>query len=349
MVIVLENTDYSQMLGANNMPYLNGLSQQYTSFSDMYGVAGDSLPNYLELLAGTDDGITSDCDISNALSGSTNTPCPGVPLTNTTLVDQLEAAGIAWHGYFQGDTTGCDQTDGGGYYAYWHNPFRYFSDFSTQCQFLSNFGDLKSNLDAAHPSPFQRVVPDLVNDGGDSGTMSSEDTWLDNELPQIMASTWYREGGQVIITWDSGYNSGTDPNNPAFQGGHEPTVVVSAATLGQGVNPVPVDTAGTLRSIEAAYGLPFLADAANPVNGSLGGAVVPGRPSTGQPPQYFDGGVVSTANSLAGTVTTVPPAAVQPDRHRRASRDRRTVAAPSSRGRRGLKPGATAPGTESPP
>ncbi len=312
MVLVLENTDYSQVVGSNTMPYLNELSHQYASFSNMWSENGDSLVNYLELLDGSTQGVTSDCDISPALSNSSETACPGIGngFTGQTITDQMTTDGIPWNAYFQGDPTGCTQVDGGGNYAYWHNPFRYFADFSTECKNLSNFSDLNSNLNSKNPSDFQFVVPDLVDDGGDSGTMSSADTWMASEMPKIMASKWYQEGGQVVITWDSGYHSGTEPgmttaDGGPFTGGHMDTIVVSGATHNYGVDSTKVNHAGIVRSIESVYGLRYLADARDTDNGSLGNALVSGLPKPAAPSNVLAGAVLDTAGRASDGVTTV--------------------------------------------
>ena len=85
MTIMMENTDYSQFAGAAAMPYLNEIAHEYATFTDAYGWTYPSLPNYLELLSGSDDGTAGqDCDITQA--GCNN-------FTNPTLVDQLEREG----------------------------------------------------------------------------------------------------------------------------------------------------------------------------------------------------------------------------------------------------------------
>ena len=296
VTIMMENTDYSQFAGSPAMPYLNQLAHEYADFTSAYGWTRPSLPNYIELLSGTTDGTTGrDCDITDPACSN---------FTNTTLVDQLEAAGLTWDAYQQGDPYGCYQGDGSGNYPWWHNAWRYFAEFSAQCSHISNFSDLLSNLSSRDAADFQWVVPDLVNSGGDNGTMSSADTWLNGELPQIMATPWYREGGQVVILWGSGYDDPGSGNGGA-DGGQVPTLVVSAHTEGMGAIPAPVNTAGVLHSIEQAYGLSYLGDAANPDNGSLGNALVPGRPAGPQAPQLSVGALLSSSRSWPARVFTL--------------------------------------------
>lgn len=294
MVIMMENTDYSQFAGSPAMPFLNELGHGYADFTQAYGWHYPSLPNYLELLSGSHEGVDGDCDI-------TDPDCSG--FTNPTLVDQLEASDISWHAYYQGLDNGCDQGDGSGNYPYWHNPFRYFADFAAQCPHISNFNPLLSDLSSPGAADFNWVVPDLVNSGGDNGTMASGDDWLSSEVPQIMNTPWYRTGGQIVILYDTGYNDAGGVGGAT--GGQIPMVVVSAHTAGMGAVTRPVTTAGVLRSVEAAYGLPFLGDAADKINGSLGGALTAGLPTGAASSVSFNGEIVSTTKGRP-SVATVP-------------------------------------------
>jgi hypothetical protein len=294
MTIMLENTDYSQFVGSPQTPFLNEISHEYANFTQAYGWTYPSLPNYLELLSGSDWGTAgNDCDITD----------PGCSdFAGPTLVNQLANAGLTWNAYYQGDASGCDQSDGSGNYPYWHNAFRYFADFSTLCSNISNFSDLNSNLNSSHAADFQWVVPDLVNSGGDNGTMQSGDSWLNGELPQIMNSTWYRQGGQIVILYDTGYNDRS--STPGFEGGQIPMVVVSAHTEGMGSVATPINTAGVLRSIEQAYGLSYLGDAANTANGDLGNALISGRPVGPTVPDTSSGAILTTSLKGPDNVTT---------------------------------------------
>ncbi len=300
MVIMMENTDYSQAIGAATMPYLNELAHQYEGFTESYGWSYPSLPNYLELAAGTNFGITEDCDPYPSDTGCVN-------LSHELFADQLEAAGITWKAYYQDDPYGCDNNPSDfftGNYDVEHNAYVYFADFAEQCKHLSNFTPLLSDLASAHAPDYAFVTPDLDNDGGDNGTMSSGDTWLSTELPQIMATPWYQDGGQIVIMYDTGYGDSGGVNGSS--GGRIPPIlVVSAHTRGKGLNPSPLNTAGVLRSLDHAYGLPYLGDAADPNNGGLDNALVAGRPTGPAAGALYEGAVV-TPGPLTPGIETVP-------------------------------------------
>jgi phosphatidylinositol-3-phosphatase len=301
MYIMMENTDYSQMAGSPAMPYLNELARQYAGFTRAYGWTYPSLPNYMMFLTGSTQsaGIRAEC----------NPGQPGCrkPLHAKSLVDQMEKAGISWHAFFQDDPSGCDNKPADffvGNYDVEHNAFAYLADFSKQCKYLSNFNPLLSDLSSRRAADFNWVIPDLDNDGGDNGTMSSGDTWLSTYVPKIMNTPWYRQGGQIIISYDTGYEDGQGYNGS--DGGQIPGVVVSAHTRGMGIVTVPHNTAGLLRSVEHVYGLGYLGKAATPKNGSLGNALVSGRPAGRAPIARF-----TAALADAGTGSSVRIARVR--------------------------------------
>jgi hypothetical protein len=295
MVIMMENTDYSQAIGSAAMPYLNELAHEYAGFTQSYGWSYPSLPNYVELLAGSNLGITSDCDPGN--KGCTD-------LVHEKFVNQLEAAGISWHAYYEDDVSGCNDNPADffhGNYDVEHNAFAYFADFPQQCKHLSNFKPLLADLSRPDPPDYNFVVPDLDYDGGDNGTMSSGDTWLAAEMPQIMRTPWYRQGGQIVIMYDTGYGD-SGGFNGSTGGQIPPITVVSAHTRGMGLQGAPLNTAGVLRSLDHAYRLPYLGDAANPANGSLGDAVVAGRPTGPRMAPLYAGAVTTTGTGGKVTV-----------------------------------------------
>jgi phosphatidylinositol-3-phosphatase len=316
MYIMMENTDYSQSAGASSMPYWNELAHQYAVFTQAFGWTYPSEPNYMEFLTGSTEGLSGDCD--PGITGESG--CPSDTATSSivanTLTDEMEKAGISWHGYFQGDPSGCYQGSGGGTngnYDDEHNPFELMADFVQQCSHLSNFDSLISDLNSPNAADFNWVIPDLDNDGGDNGTMYSGDTWMNAVVPQILNSAWYKQGGQVIISYDTGYEDSQglitpeNVNNPNGPGGLIPAIVISAHTKGMGVVSVPHNTAGLLRSVEQAYGLPLLGDSADPANGSLGDALVSGRPEGSAPASpTFSGGIFQVGSNSRLHVTNLP-------------------------------------------
>ena len=61
IMTVLENEDYSTVIGNTQMPQLNALAKKYVTLSNYFAVSHPSLPNYISLMSGDTQGITSDC------------------------------------------------------------------------------------------------------------------------------------------------------------------------------------------------------------------------------------------------------------------------------------------------
>src|SRR5579883_1848519 len=86
-VIVMENKEYDDIIGSPNAPYLNHLAATYGLATEYFANYHPSLPNYLELISGANQGITDDC-------GTCSVDAPN-------LVDQLEAHGKTWRAYME--------------------------------------------------------------------------------------------------------------------------------------------------------------------------------------------------------------------------------------------------------
>src|SRR5439155_20038957 len=70
VTIVMENEESSSLIGNSDAPYINGLANSYGLATQYFGVSQPSLPNYLDLTAGSTFGIASDC--TTCLVGATN-------------------------------------------------------------------------------------------------------------------------------------------------------------------------------------------------------------------------------------------------------------------------------------
>jgi phospholipase C len=61
-VIMMENHSYSEIVGNTaDAPYINQLAQKYGVASQYFGVTHPSLPNYLAIISGDNQGIWDDC------------------------------------------------------------------------------------------------------------------------------------------------------------------------------------------------------------------------------------------------------------------------------------------------
>ena len=87
IVVVEENHSIGQIIGSPQAPFLNRLAAQGTLLTSYFALTHPSLPNYLAMVSGGTQQITSDC-------GGCNLDAPN-------LADQLEAAGVSWKAYME--------------------------------------------------------------------------------------------------------------------------------------------------------------------------------------------------------------------------------------------------------
>jgi hypothetical protein len=255
MLVVLENRERGAVIGDPGAPYLNGLARRFGTAENAVATTHPSLPNYLELLAGTTFGIDSDCG--------------GCQVDGSTLVDQLEAKGIGWKAYMEAMPVPCFRGVSHGTYAKKHDPFMYVShlaDDPTRCQRVVPYNQLLPDLTSGSAPPFLWVTPDLCDDGHDCST-AIMDAWMARNLEPVLASSWFRDHGVVIVTFDEG-TSGASCCNGAH-GGRIATIVVAQGAPGALRSTLPVDHAGTLATIEDLFGVAHLRDAACPCAGVL--------------------------------------------------------------------------------
>jgi hypothetical protein len=254
MLIVLENRDYASVIGSGSAPYVNQLAHRYGLATHAYASSHPSLPNYLELIAGTTFGISSDC-----------TSCS---VDGPTIADQLDTAGIGWRAYMESMPSPCFTGAASDGYAKKHDPFVYVRHLrdGAGCARVVPFSELSTDLASGRAAPFLWVTPNLCNDGHDCGD-GQVDRWLQGVLTMVQGSSWYRQGGAVIVTWDEGTSSAGCCQTA--HGGQVATIVVSTATTPGSHLDRPVDQGGTLRTLEELYRLPFLGDAGCACSGDL--------------------------------------------------------------------------------
>ena len=279
MVVMMENEGYSQVVGGSSTPYITSLADDYGIATQSYALTHPSLPNYLDLYSGSNQGVTVDEPPSS--SGVFNVP---------TLESQMAAAGIPMKAY--AEDLPADPTNDSGSYVVHHNPWEYFTDPPP----LADATTMVSDLNSAAPPDFVWYTPNEIDDG-DSGLpqatiLSDENSFLSSLIPQVQSTSWYQSGGQIVVDWDEGLDTDTSGLNGG-NGGQIATIVVSAA-LGAAPqqDATPVDTSGVLHSIETAYGLPALGTAALAANGTIRSLFTPLLPSVT--------GVSPTAGTTAG-------------------------------------------------
>src|SRR6266566_4104238 len=136
-VVVLENTNYTDMVGSSSMPYFNSLINQFGLATQYYANTHPSIGNYLMMTTGQI--LTND---------DSRTPS-SFPVSGDNVVRELLAAGKTWKAYAE-DLPSVGYTGGNtGLYAVRHNPLAYMTDVqnsSVQVQNLVPFTQFASDL-----------------------------------------------------------------------------------------------------------------------------------------------------------------------------------------------------------
>ena len=286
MLVVMENQQAINVLGNQNAPNITKLGQTYPVATRYFGRCHPSLPNYLELWAGTTFAITDD------------DPPARHPLTGQTLGSQLDAAAVTWAGYFESLSGSQDPTvDGGGtddsgdpLYVARHNPIVYFG--AAESGKVKPFAALLGDLDSTNPPRFCLVVPNMAHNmhdpvgstAADSTAVKAGDAWVQSLIDSVSATAWWRAGGTILLVWDEAYDGSghTVPGGigtPATTGGPVILIVISAALHtvapyrfglgGDGNWDEELTHAGLLGSVETYFGLPRLNDATNTTYGDI--------------------------------------------------------------------------------
>jgi hypothetical protein len=203
VLVVEENSSYSEVIGNSEMPYLNSLATQYGLATQYYANVHPSIGNYFMLTTGeiftTDDSYTGTVDVDN-------------------IVRELLASGKTWKSYAEsrGDPA---------LYVRRHDPLSYFTDVvnsSTQVQNLTSMTQFNSDLANDTLPNFSFVVPNILDDGH-SAPLQLADAWLQSNIAPLISNPTFQKDGLLIITFDE--SSG---NDSAHGGGHVPAVIVSA-------------------------------------------------------------------------------------------------------------------------
>jgi hypothetical protein len=248
-VIVLENEGYDSTFGRPSAaPYLaDTLVRAGRLLRQYYGIAHNSLPNYLAMIAGVSPTLATQADcplyenflmIGTAPDGQPIGQGCIYPASVPTVANQLEASGRSWKGYMEdmGNnplresatcghvligapdlTTTATPTD---QYAQRHDPFVYFHailDSPTCARNVVPLSRLASDLSSAdRTANVSFITPNLCHDGhdhpcvnGEPGGLVSADLFLRTWVPVILASPAFRNDGLLIVTFDEASTSDT--------------------------------------------------------------------------------------------------------------------------------------------
>jgi phosphatidylinositol-3-phosphatase len=262
-VIVMENQNWSSIKGSKDAPYINHTVLPQASYAEQYFNPPHnhpSLPNYIWIEAGTNFGIHD--DRSPLIDGQSSTQ------HLATLLKNAPAGGINWRAYEENISGKDCPLSNTYYYAVRHDPFVYFDDVtdkkninSSYCiEHIRPFEELSRDLATNSVAPYNFITPNRCDDMHDScmfrfNRIAQGDSWLSQNLPVILNSKSYREGGAVFITWDEA----------AIGDGPIGMIVLSPFAKGKGYsNAIHYDHGSLLRTLEEIFQVsPYLGGAAN--------------------------------------------------------------------------------------
>jgi len=243
-VIVMENHEYDSIIGSSSAPYINSLANTYALGTQYYAVSHPSLPNYLALSAASTFGVTSDC--TTCFQNQTN------------LADQIEASGRTWRAYMESMPSPCILGDSGEYVQK-HNPWIYYDDIrtnATRCNAdIVPYTQFATDVASSNPPNFMWITPNLCNDMHDC-SVSTGDTWLSQNVPPILNSSAFKNGGALFLVWDEGTTNAGCCTDAA--GGHIPMLIISPLALAGLASTTAEDHYSLVRTIEDSWVMPRL-------------------------------------------------------------------------------------------
>jgi hypothetical protein len=248
-VVVFENEERASVLGSGAAPNFDRLGRRYATLPAYYGVAHPSLPNYLALVSGSTQGVTSDC-----------TACA---VGGRSLADTIERSGRTWKAYAEGLPAPGFTGAFAGRYAKKHMPFLYFRDVlgkPSRRARVFPLTQLAKDLPAGRLPDFALIVPDLCNSMHDC-PVATGDAWL-HRVVEPLLSRKELAASVVFVVFDEGSSS-------ARGGGNVPALALGPAVRRGATFRGATGHYGLLRTIEDAWRLPRL------------GASAKARPITG--------------------------------------------------------------------
>ena len=207
IIIMEENKPYSSIVNSSEAPYQSHLIQQYALAGNYFSPEHPSLPNYIDITAGSDMGITTDCSPSAScqITGSM-----------TNIADLLNSSNLSWKEYAESMPSPCYKSNGANYLVR-HNPFVYYTDItenSTYCDQhvvpmnITTGAGFIYDLRSGNLPSFSFITPNLCNDGhySCSNTLTQVqqiDQWLSILVPKIVNSSEFASTA-LFIVYDEG-------------------------------------------------------------------------------------------------------------------------------------------------
>lgn len=254
VLIVFEKGEYETVVDTVYMPYFNLLANSFTLLNQHYATTHPGLPNYISMIGGDTFGITDDCELADC---SVNVP---------SLPDLIEESGRTWKTYQDDMPEPCYFSDTLRYVRK-HNPFVFFEPIRLNSERCNRTVVPMTQLDAdiaAQTIPnFVFITPDICYSTHEC-TMELADGWL-KETVEKLYPVLDADGEPylIIVTWDEAQSDASCCGLPEKAGGRVPTLLVSPQVKSNFLDTTPYSHYSLLKTISAAWGLPYLGHAAD--------------------------------------------------------------------------------------
>lgn len=256
VIIIFENKEFGYVIGNSTMPFYNQLADSNTILTQYYAVTHPSLPNYISLIGGDTFGIIDDCDFRDCHKNAASLP------------DLIEASGRTWKTYQQGMKEPCLIKDVG-LYVRKHNPFIFFDPIRSNenrcAQSVVPLTQLDDDIAQNNLPNYIFITPDLCYSAHDC-ELSFSDNFLKEVYGKLQPAL--EATGQpylIVLTWDEGQGTHSCCGLPELAGGRIATVLVSPQVKTNFQDDTPYSHYSLLKTISAAWGLPYLGHAADDV------------------------------------------------------------------------------------
>jgi phospholipase C len=185
VIVIEENRGYAQIMDKlNSHSYIHALAKRGVLFTQSYGVAHPSQPNYLALFSGSTQGVTSN----------------GCPLTfdSDNLATRMMGKGLSFASFAESLPRTGDVSCMSGAYQRKHNPVSNWQRARLAAGLNKRFADFPQDYSKLPTVSF--VIPDQNNDMHD-GSFEAADDWLKTHIAPYV--DWaMAHNSLLILTWD---------------------------------------------------------------------------------------------------------------------------------------------------
>jgi phospholipase C len=238
VIVIEENRAYSRIIGNMAAQYINTLANRGAVFTQSFGVAHPSQPNYLALFAGSTLGVRDNACPHAFKTENLASVLTRAGFTFATYSESMPAAGFA----------GCTS----GHYQRKHTPMVNWQGYNVAASANLPFSDFPA--DHARLPTVSFVVPDQLNDmhdGDEPDTIIRGDQWLKKNLDAYVR--WAEKNNSLlIVTFDE----------DDFSQNNRIATVFVGPMVRPGVYARRIDHYSVLRTLLDMYGLPPLGRAA---------------------------------------------------------------------------------------